>query len=101
MGYQETLIQTKLKNIPKIQKAIEKENLDYLMDFIGYYYNPECPPKSNDKVYVLIGGDRHPLADFLREKFKAIPVENNSNLMDKLCWEFEFKDVSKWEDKYS
>ena len=96
MGYQETMIKTKFKHFESIKKDIEENNLMFFVSLIGYYYNPRKKLEPDSDIFIVVAGDRHPLADFLLEKYDAKPVEEVEERLIDILWEnYAFQEDTK------
>lgn len=77
MGYQEVAIKLQpFKTEKKILKIVHEEYMEEFIELIGYYI------KNKKKKYLVFATDRHPGADFLVKRFKAIPMENVYNKLE-------------------
>ncbi len=78
MGYQETYVVMRYGRIKKVAKQLAI-SFKYQLDFVSV-----ITPNDKDlscfkdcsKVECLVGGDRHPLADWMVHRYKAKPVED-------------------------
>ena len=91
MGYQETMINIKFQDFKKLKQDIENNNLMFFVNLIGYYKNPLEELKPETEIFVIVTGERHPLADYLIKNYDAKPIEEVTARLMKLLWNnFEF-----------
>ena len=76
MGYQETMLKLKYKELKPIQERLQKDDIKFLVDILGYYFNPREELKDDSIIYLVVAGDRHPLADVMVNEFKSKPIED-------------------------